>query len=98
MFTGLVEEVGRIVGMRESDHARQLQIAAPRTARHATSGESIAVNCCCLTLTSRRGEQLNFDLLNETIARTNLNNLRPNSSVNLECGLRADGLLGGHFV
>jgi len=98
MFTGLVEEVGRVAGMRESDHAREIQIVAPHTARHATRGESIAVNGCCLTIASRRRERLNFDLLNETIARTNLNKLRQNSPVNLERALRADGLLGGHFV
>src|SRR5215813_5873024 len=98
MFTGLVEEVGRVAGMRESDHAREIQIVAPHTARHATRGESIAVNGCCLTIASRRREQLNFDLLNETIVRTNLNKLRQNSPVNLERALRTDGRLGGHFV
>src|SRR5207247_9299921 len=53
---------------------------------------------CSLTLTSRRGARLTFDLLEETIARTNLNRLRPNSPVNLEAALRADGRLGGHFI
>jgi riboflavin synthase len=56
------------------------------------------VNGCCLTVTSRRGDQLSFDLLEETIARTNLKNLRQNSRLNLERALRADGRLGGHFV
>jgi riboflavin synthase len=62
------------------------------------AGQSIAVNGCCLTLTSRRGDRLTFDLLEETIARTNLRDLQPNSPVNLERALRADGRLGGHFV
>jgi riboflavin synthase len=75
-----------------------LQIAAPRTAKEAISGKSIAVNGCCLTLTSRRGDRLVFDLLEETIACTNLNRLRQNSPVNLEAALRAHGRLGGHFI
>ena len=58
MFTGLIEEVGTVVAMRASDGGARLQIAAPRTAKVATSGDSIAVNGCCLTLTSRRGDRL----------------------------------------
>ena len=98
MFTGLIEEVGRVVAVHASDYRTQLLIAAPRTATEAKTGESIAVNGCCLTLTSRRGDRLTFDLLEETIARTNLNALRQNGPVNLERALRADGRLGGHFV
>jgi riboflavin synthase len=98
MFTGLVEEIGRVVALDASDHRTRLQIAAPRTAAQVKIGESIALNGCCLTLASRRGDRLSFDLLQETIARTNLKNLRQNSRVNLERALRADGRLGGHFV
>jgi riboflavin synthase len=98
MFTGLIEEVGTLIGMRARDHAMELQIAAPGTAKHVSAGESIAVNGCCLTLTSCRSDCLNFDLLEETIARTNLHDLRQDSPVNLERALRADGRLGGHFV
>jgi riboflavin synthase len=98
MFTGLIEEVGTVVAVRARDQGAKLQIAAPGTARHVSPGESIAVNGCCLTLTSCRGDCLSFDLLEETVARTNLNNLQKNSAVNLERALRADGRLGGHFV
>ena len=98
MFTGLIEEVGKVVEVRASDGGTQLQIAAPRTAKKARRGDSIAVNGCCLTLTSRRGDRLTFDLLEETIARTNLQKLRRNDPVNLERALPADGRLGGHFV
>ena len=98
MFTGLIEEVGGVVEVRASDGGTQLQIAAPRTAKKARRGDSIAVNGCCLTLTSRRGDRLTFDLLEETIARTNLQKLRRNDPVNLERALPAEGRLGGHFV
>ena len=98
MFTGLIEEVGTVVATRASDNGTKLEIVAPRTAREARTSESIAVNGCCLTLTSSRGDRLSFDLLEETIARTNLKQLRENSRLNLERALRADGRLGGHFV
>lgn len=98
MFTGLIEEVGTVVAVRARDQGAELQIAAPGTARHVSPGESIAVNGCCLTLTSCRGDCLTFDLLEETVARTNLHDLREDSPINLERALRADGRLGGHFV
>src|SRR6266496_1917367 len=98
MFTGLIEEVGTVVAMRASDGGARLQIAAPLTAKKARRGDSIAVNGCCLTLTSRRGDRLTFDLLEETVARTNLKKMRPQELVNLERALPADGRLGGHFV
>ena len=98
MFTGLIEEVGTLVAVRARDRGTKLQIAAPRTAKHVSAGESIAVNGCCLTLTSCRSNRLTFDLLEETIARTNLHGLRQGSPLNLERALRADGRIGGHFV
>ena len=97
MFTGLIEEVGEVVAPA-SDSCRRLQITAPRLAKKSRDGDSIAVNGCCLTLTSRRGNRLTFDILEETIARTNLKNLRRNDAVNLEGALSAEGRLGGHFV
>jgi len=98
MFTGLIEEIGEILEGRSSDGGIQLQIAAPCTAKKTRSGDSVAVNGCCLTLTSRRGNRLTFDLLKETIARTNLQKLRKHDPVNLERALPAEGRLGGHFV
>lgn len=98
MFTGLIEEVGTLVAVRTHHHGTELRISAPGAAKHVNPGESIAVNGCCLTLTSCSGDCLIFDLLEETIARTNLNNLRQDSPVNLERALRADGRVGGHFV
>jgi len=98
MFTGLIEDIGKVVAARATEHGVQLEIAAPGTAKQVRAGQSIAVNGCCLTLTSRRGDRLTFDLLKETLARTNLRDLQPNIPVNLERALRADGRLGGHFV
>ena len=58
MFTGLIEEVGAVVAARTYDHGTELQIAAPRIAKQVKTGESIAVNGCCLTITSSLGTEL----------------------------------------
>jgi riboflavin synthase len=98
MFTGLIEEVGSVLGIHATDRGTQLQIVAPRVAKKIQIGDSIAVNGCCLTVAAHRGEQFTFDLLGETLDRTNLKTLRQESRVNLERALAADGRLGGHFV
>jgi len=98
MFTGLIEEVGSVLGNPASGQGTQLQIVAPHVAKKTQIGDSIAVNGCCLTVVARRGEQFTFDLLEETLDRTNLKTLRQESRVNLERALAADGSLGGHFV
>lgn len=98
MFTGLVREVGDVVWLRRSDKTVQLLVRAPRSAARARIGESVAVNGCCLTVTACRDEQFMFDLLEESLVRTNLGDLKPGDPVNLERALRVDGRLGGHFV
>src|SRR5947209_19719001 len=98
MFTGLIETIGSVLWIRASDLGTQLQISAPDIAGTVRNGDSIAVNGCCLTVTARRNEQLTFDLLDETLQRTNLRDLRRDSRVNLERSLAADGRVGGHFV
>jgi len=94
MFTGLIEEVGYVIATR----AAQLKIAAPRISKNIRRGDSLAVNGCCLTVSARRGNELVFDLLEETIARTNLRNLKRKQPVNLERALSAKKDFGGHFV
>jgi len=98
MFTGLVEEIGAVLWIRASDRGTQLQISAPLVSQEARTGDSIAVNGCCLTVAAHRGDQLTFDLLDETLSRTNLRTLRRESFVNLERALAATARLGGHFV
>jgi riboflavin synthase len=97
MFTGLIESVGtvKVLKPRGNDAAR-LVIEAP-FADELSLGESVAVNGCCLTVTGKEGG-ISFDLLVETLNRTNLGILKPGSRVNLERALRADGRFGGHFV
>ncbi len=98
MFTGLIEEIGELLWIRATDRGTQLQLSAPDIAEHLRRGDSVAVNGCCLTVASQRREHLIFDLLEETLQRTNLRRLRPGNPVNLERALSARGRLGGHFV
>jgi riboflavin synthase len=98
MFTGLIEEVGTVVAPAIDGQPKRLQITAPLVAGKTRAGESVAVNGCCLTVASRRGDELTFDLLDETLERTNLKTVRPETRVNLERALAAGAPLGGHFV
>jgi len=98
MFTGLIEEVGAVGWIRPTDGGSQLGIVAPKTATKLSEGDSVAVNGCCLTAITVAGDTLAFDLLQETLTRTNLRSLQPGSPVNLERALAANGRLGGHFV
>jgi riboflavin synthase len=98
MFTGLIEEVGSVLRIRATDRGTQLQLAAPRIAGSIQTGDSISVNGCCLTVVAHSREQMTFDLVPETVARTNLGALKRDSPVNLERALAAADRLGGHFV
>jgi riboflavin synthase len=98
MFTGIIEEVGTFAALRSNDRGAKLELTAPGLAREVRTGDSVAVNGCCLTTTENRDNKLTFDLLQETLARTNLGALNPASRVNLERALSVQGHLGGHFV
>ena len=97
MFTGLVESIGRVRSLERRGDAARLTLETPLAAG-LSLGESLAVNGCCLTVTSTDGDSACFDLLGETLARTNLGGLASGARVNLERALRADGRFGGHFV
>jgi len=97
MFTGLIESAGtvKVLEPRGNDAAR-LVLDVPFS-NDLAPGESVAVNGCCLTVTGK-DSGVSFDLLVETLNRTNLGDLNPGTRVNLERALRADGRFGGHFV
>jgi len=98
MFTGLVEEVGVCRSIVRVEGGARLLVAGAVVSPGVEVGDSIAVNGCCLTVTSHSGTDLGFDLLDETLRCTNLGELQDNSRVNLERPLAAGGRLGGHFV
>jgi len=98
MFTGLIEEVGALLAFRPEAGTRRMEVAAPRLAPLVRPGDSVAVNGCCLTVSTRAESALGFDLLGETLKRTNLETLTKGSRVNLERAVAAGAPLGGHFV
>jgi len=98
MFTGIVEETGEVVGLTASENGARLELKARVVTQDVGIGDSVAVNGCCLTITSREGGGLAFDLLNETLERTNLKHARAGGLVNLERALAVNARLGGHFV
>lgn len=102
MFTGIVEEAGRVERSTPSAKSIQLVVCARTIGCGLKPGASVAVNGCCLTavkITSRgRDRLIRFDVLQESWRLTNLQFARPGSLVNLERPLRAGGELGGHFV
>ena len=98
MFTGLVEETARILSVEPIGGGARLTLEAAVVLEGTHAGDSIAVNGCCLTLTTMEGNRLSFDLLAETLDKTNLGDQKPGSLANLERALAANGRLGGHFV
>ena len=102
MFTGIVEETGTVERLQTVARSIELTIRLQLCAQGLRTGDSLAVNGCCLTVVklSSRGNKkyARFDLLKETWDRTNFQQAQPGSLVNLERSLRADGRLGGHFV
>ena len=98
MFTGIVEEAGRVEKIHAGKRSTELTVRAPGIGSSLRVGNSVAVNGACLTVVGARRGVLRFDVLNETLRRTNLEYVRPGSRVNLERPLRADARLDGHFV
>jgi riboflavin synthase len=98
MFTGIVRLVAPVAEVVSQGPGRRLVVEAGRLADAASIGDSIAINGCCLTVVTQDGERLGFDAGPETLARTNLGQLRAGSGVNLEPALRMGDALGGHWV
>jgi riboflavin synthase len=99
MFTGIVEEVGQVISLEEKEKAWELRMTNPfQDGSGIEAGASISVNGCCLTLVEQATDTARFELLEETLRKTNLGSLAEGSVVNLERALAADGRLGGHFV
>ncbi len=98
MFTGIVSEVGLIRTLQREPDAARLSVQAPRVAPHLATGDSVAVNGCCLTVVEHDADGFTADVMGETLRRTALAQVGPGTRVNLEPALAADGRLGGHLV
>ncbi|MBM3252276.1 MAG: riboflavin synthase, partial [Candidatus Omnitrophica bacterium] len=98
MFTGIIENLGKIEKKTYTKGLLQLTISVDDLSEQPEIGESIAVNGICLTLTKIEGNRLTFDVMQETIEKTNLEDLKIKDLVNLERALRANARISGHFV
>ena len=98
MFTGIVGEVGEVVGCEKTDRGSRLGVDAPRTTEDLNVGDSVAVNGICLTATHVEQPRFWVEAMAETLARSNLEGLEEGSRVNLERPLPIGGRLDGHIV
>lgn len=97
MFTGLIETIGEIADVRESESGRRVRVRSG-LATELRPGDSLAVNGVCLTVVSAGSDYADADIGPQTAALTSLGSLRIGSLVNLERPMRSDGRFGGHFV
>ena len=98
MFSGIVEALGRVAEVRSEPPGCRLIVRHEKIAAETAVADSISINGCCLTVVAVDGGAMAFQAGPETLARTNLGELRAGSPVNLERALRLGGRLGGHFV
>jgi riboflavin synthase len=98
MFTGIIEEVGKIVKVDQRGENRRITIEAADTPKGLRTGQSIAVSGVCLTALEIKSKSFSADLAPETWARTSFSRIREGGLVNLELPMKADGRFDGHIV
>jgi len=98
MFTGLIEDIGRIAAFERRAGAGVLRVNTSLPLQDIALGDSIAVNGACLTVTSKSTSTLTFDVSPESLSGTTLGTLAPGSGVNLEQALKLGARMGGHMV
>ncbi|MBP3327161.1 MAG: riboflavin synthase [Coprococcus sp.] len=98
MFTGIVEEIGKIKRIDKGTDSCSIAIEADKVLSGSNIGDSIAVNGVCLTVTGMAGNVFTADVMPETLRRSNLGSLSSGSYVNLERAMAANGRFGGHIV
>jgi riboflavin synthase len=98
MFSGIVEEVGRVVRIEQRGENRRIIVAAERAPQELKTGDSVAVSGVCLTALDIKPGSFSADLAPETWIRTSFSRIREGVLVNLELPMKADGRFGGHIV
>ncbi len=98
MFTGIIEEVGRVSRIADKNGSRRISISCSRLVKELKKGDSIAVSGVCLTAIDITPSSFTADLAEETWNRTSFSRIRKEALVNLELPMRADGRFGGHIV
>jgi riboflavin synthase len=98
MFTGLIEEVGEVVGVDTGDDAARLTVRGPLAVSDAAHGASISVSGVCLTVIDAGADWFTADVMSQTLAMSTVGGLRPGMPVNLERAAQVGDRLGGHIV
>ena len=98
MFTGIIEEMGTVSSIAEGSLSAVITIQASKVLEGSQTGDSIAVNGVCLTVTSIHGSFFTADVMAETLRRSSLGSLSKGSHVNLERAMPMNGRFGGHIV
>ncbi len=98
MFTGIIEEVGRVIKIAQDNGNRRLTVSSSQLVKELKTGDSIAVSGVCLTAVDIKPNSVGFDLAEETWNRTSFSRIQQGALVNLELPMRADGRFGGHIV
>jgi riboflavin synthase len=98
VFTGIVETTGHINRAEPTADGGTQLVIGTKLASELEIGASLALNGCCLTVTAVNGSEIRFDLLGETLRRTNLGDLKPGDAINLERPMLANGRFDGHVV
>jgi riboflavin synthase len=98
MFTGIVEEVGRVARIEQRGENRRITITAEHTPKELGTGDSVSVSGVCLTALDIKNESFCADLAPETWTRTSFSRIHEGALVNLELPMKADGRFGGHIV
>ncbi|MGV3561737.1 MAG: riboflavin synthase, partial [Nocardioides sp.] len=98
MFTGIVEELGTVESVEDQGDAIRLTVRAGTVLEGTGLGDNIAVNGCCLTVTTLTDDTWTADVMQETLDKTSLYGVQPGDRVNLERAVTADKRLGGHIV
>jgi riboflavin synthase len=98
MFTGIIEQTGTLVSLKDTGGVRRLTVEAPGIAERLREGDSLAVSGVCLTALEPEAKYFHADLAQETLDRTSLGSLAPGAKVNLEMPTAAGSPLGGHVV
>lgn len=98
MFTGLIEELGKISALEKHANGARIKVSAKIVTQNSQEGDSIAVNGVCLTALSIKSDEFSADVSGETLRRSTLENLSVGSKVNLERAVTPQTRLGGHIV
>lgn len=98
MFTGIIQKLGNVVTISRNSSGATLSVNIGELATDVKLGDSVAINGACLSATRKSGQIVDFDVVAETLSRTNIGSLKSGEWVNVELALKASDRIDGHFV